>query len=136
MRLGTEVRSAEERDGKWQVVTATNIATEQHTFDRLVVATGQYTEGKHRPPFDGEQAFGGWIGTERDVGDFSAFAGKRTVVVGFGKSALDVAALASIQGGHVTHVFRRPRWVLPLELLGFHATRFLFTRFGSVMMTA
>ena len=136
VRLGTEVRSAEERDGKWQVVTATNIATKQHIFDRLVVATGQYTEGKHRPPFDGEQAFGGWIGTERDVGDFSAFAGKRTVVVGFGKSALDVAALASIQGGHVTHVFRTPRWVLPLELLGIHATWFLFTRFGSVMMTA
>jgi len=65
-----------------------------------------------------------------------SFAGKRTVVVGFGKSALDVATLASIQGGHVTHVFRTPRWVLPLELLGIHATWFLFTRFGSVMMTA
>jgi cation diffusion facilitator CzcD-associated flavoprotein CzcO len=136
VRLGTEVRSAEERDGKWQVVTATNIATKQHIFDRLVVATGQYTEGKHRPPFDGEPAFGGWIGTERDVGDFSAFAGKRTVVVGFGKSALDVATLASIHGGHVIHVFRTPRWVLPLELFGIHVTWFLFTRFGSVMMTA
>ncbi len=136
VRLGHEVQVAEERDGGWRIVTKAGDEIAEHRFDRVIVAVGQYTEGKHRPPFEGEGTFGGQIGTERDIGDFSSLAGERVVVVGFGKSALDVAALASASGAEVHHVFRTPRWVLPMHVLGLHSSWLIFNRFGSVMMPA
>ncbi len=136
VRLETEVVSAEPTADGWRVVTRRGAQTEEHAFDRLVTAVGQYTQGKHRPRFEGEERFGGPIGTERDVRELEAFAGQRVVVVGFGKSALDMATLASEQGAQVHHVFRTPRWVLPQRLLGLHSSWFIFNRFGSVMMTS
>lgn len=134
VRLGHEVRAAEERDGGWRVETVAGGEVAEHRFEHLVVAVGQYTEGKHRPRFEGEDDFAGAIGTERDVGALRDFAGQRVVVVGFGKSALDIATFASEHGAEVDHVFRTPRWVLPMHLLGVHSSWFLFTRFGSVLM--
>ncbi len=103
--------------------------------DHLVVSVGQYTEGKNRLALDGEAEFAGTVVTERDLGDLSRFDGARVVVVGFGKSALDMATLAAPRAAAVHHVFRTPRWTLPLTIFGMHYTRLLFNRFGSVMMT-
>src|SRR5205085_10457438 len=66
----------------------------------------------------------------------SRFDGKRVVVVGFGKSALDMATFAAPRAVSVHHVFRTPRWTLPRTILGVHYTKLLFNRFGSVMMTS
>src|SRR5436190_1193955 len=79
-------------------------AHEEHRFDHLVVAVGQYSEGKRRPAFEGEETFRGVVGTERDVRSLEDFRGQRVAVVGFGKSALDIATLASGRGARVHHV--------------------------------
>ena len=134
VRLRHEVRSVDKRDGGWRIVTSVDGETTEHAFDRLVVAIGQYSSGKHRPRLAGEDAFRGAIGTERDIDDLANLKDQRVVVVGFGKSALDMATLASTSGAEVHHVFRTPRWVLPTHLLGLHASWFVFNRFGSVMM--
>ncbi len=105
-------------------------------FDHLVVSIGQYTEGKHRLKLEGEAGFEGEVVTERDLGDLSRFNGARVVVVGFGKSALDMATFAAPRAAAVHHVFRTPRWTLPLRIFGIHYTRLLFNRFGTVMMTS
>jgi dimethylaniline monooxygenase (N-oxide forming) len=105
-------------------------------FEHLVVSVGQYTEGKHRPRLEGEEDFGGVVLTERELGDAKRFEGKRVVVVGFGKSALDMATFAATRAETVHHVFRTPRWTLPRFILGVHYTKLLFNRFGSVMMTS
>ncbi|MBL8951738.1 MAG: NAD(P)-binding domain-containing protein, partial [Myxococcaceae bacterium] len=136
VRLGTEVVTAEPRDGGWYLVTRHAGVTQEHTFDFAVAAVGQYTNGKARPRYAGEELFQGTVGTEREVRALEGFAGQRVVVVGFGKSALDMATLASEQGARVHHVFRTPRWVLPQSLLGLHSSWFIFNRFGSVMMTS
>lgn len=75
--------------------------------DDLVVSVGQYTEDKHRLALDGETEFAGEVVTERDLGDLSRFDGAR-VVVGFGKSALDMATFAAPRVAAVHHVFRTP----------------------------
>jgi len=62
--------------------------------------------------------------------------GKRVVVVGYGKSALDMAALAAERSAEVYHVFRTPGWLIPEWILGAHFTYALFTRFGNIMMTS
>lgn len=131
------VVSCEEKEGGWIVTTEHRGERAEHAFDYLVLAAGQYSEGKLRPAFEGEATFGGRIGTERDVKSLDDFAGQRVVVVGFGKSALDMATLAATNGAAaVHHVFRTPRWALPMQLLGLHSSWVLFNRFGSVMMTS
>ncbi len=136
VRLGHEAVAAEERPDGWSLTTRCDGVERTETYDFLVVAIGQYTDGKHRPRFDGEERFRGAVGTERDARAPEDFSGRRVAVVGFGKSALDMAAAASERGAEVHHVFRTARWALPKELLGVHMSWFLFNRFGSVMMTS
>ena len=136
LRRGHEVVSAEARDGGWALTTLHAGAREEHRFDHLVVAVGQYTENKRRPACEGEELFRGEVGTERDVRSLESFRGQRVAVVGFGKSALDMATLAADRGAAVHHVFRTARWTVPRHILGLHSSWLLFSRFGSVMMTS
>lgn len=142
VRLRHEVVSARERDGGWDVrvrITGEDgCEPEERTewFDHLVVSIGQYTEGKHRPELPGKEDFAGRIVVERDIQDLSEFDGARVVVVGFGKSALDIVTFAAEHAAEVHHMFRTPRWTLPRYILGVHYTKLLFNRFGSVMMTS
>ena len=46
------------------------------------------------------------------------FNGKRVVIVGYGKSALDMATLAAERSAQVHHVFRTPSWLIPEWILG------------------
>ena len=102
IRLEHEVTSAREAaDGRWilRVQSRSGEVPSEH-FDHLVVSVGQYTEGKHRPHLAGESDFAGVVMTERDIGDLSRFDGKRVVVVGFGKSALDMASVQPRRARH------------------------------------
>ena len=105
----------------------------QH-FDYLIVATGQYSEGKHRPLLAGEDQFAGHVITEREVTDLAMFDGARVAVVGFGKSALDMASFAASRAAQVHHIFRTPRWTIPRTVLGIHFTKLMFCRFSTALM--
>lgn len=108
--------------------------TERH-FEFVMISNGHYSEGKNRQYFPDQELFRGQVITERDVRSMDIFNGKRVAVVGFGKSAVDMAEFAAQQAGaEVSHVFRTPRWMLPRRILGLHFTKMLFNRFGSVMM--
>lgn len=136
LRLGHEVVAATEAAGGWDVRVRCDGHESVEHVDHLVVSVGQYTEGKHRLKLDGERDFAGAVVTERELGDLARFAGARVVVVGFGKSALDMATLAAPRATIVHHVFRTPRWTIPLKIFGIHYTKLLFNRFNSVMMTS
>ncbi len=137
VRLSHEVVSAREaKEGGWTVTVRGPSGETTEQFDHLVVSVGQYTVGKHSLELDGASTFTGTIITERELGDLSRFDGKRVVVVGFGKSALDMVTFAAGRAESVHHVFRTPRWTLPRKILGLHYTKLLFNRFGSVMMTS
>jgi len=134
VRLDTQVVSVVRDGAGWQVTTRHAGHESVDRFDHVVLSIGQYTEGKHRPELPGEATFGGRVVTEREVKDLSIFEGQRVAVVGFGKSALDMACLAVGRARSVTHVFRTARWTLPRTVFGLHFTHLLFNRFGSVMM--
>jgi cation diffusion facilitator CzcD-associated flavoprotein CzcO len=137
VRLQHEVVSARENaDHSWTLRVRSPAGENTERFDHLVVSVGQYSEGKHRPQLGGESEFAGVVLTERDIGDLSRLDGKRVVVVGFGKCALDMAVFAAPRAASVHHVFRTPRWTLPRVIFGVHYTKLLFNRFGTVMMTS
>ncbi len=134
VRRNHEVREIVENGEGW-VLTYDNGETEHNeAFEFIVVASGQYTEGKHKPRLSGQEIFKGEVITERDVGDLDVFDNKRTVIVGFGKSAVDMATFAVQRVKQVHHVFRTPRWMVPFRILGFSYTKFLFSRIGTIIM--
>lgn len=138
--LGLDVRRraevvdmVENADG-WTLQYRDEAGTHEQRFDYVISAIGQYTEGKHRPVFPGQEAFRGGVITERDIGDPELFKGKRTAVVGFGKSAVDIAVMAGAHTDEVRHVFRTPRWLIPFTLFRIHYSNLLFSRLTTFFM--
>jgi glycine/D-amino acid oxidase-like deaminating enzyme len=134
VRLNHEVVLLERLEKGWAVHYRNRDGEHSEEFDYVIVAVGQYTEWKHAPEFPGQQEFQGEIITERDVKDLSIFDDKTTVVIGFGKSAVDMASAAVASAAQVHHVARTPRWMIPFNILGIHYTRLLFCRAGTMIM--
>lgn len=134
VRLQHEVTALSENSQGWLVTYKHNNKFTEDQFDYVIISNGQYTQRKVRPKFQGEELFEGRIMTELEIRDLSLFSNKRVAVVGFGKSALDMATFATDNAKEVHHVFRTPRWLLPEKIFGMHFTRALFNRFGTVMM--
>jgi len=136
VRLDHEVLALDEQNDGWLLRYKNQAGMHEEPFGYVIIATGQYTEGKYRPQFPGEEQFSGAIITERDVCWLDVFDGKYVAVIGFGKSALDMSTFAASRAKEVHHVFRTPRWTIPEWILGLHFTHILFSRFGTVMMTS
>ncbi len=118
VRRSHEVVALDELAKGWLVNYRNNDGSHEEKFDFVVVAIGQYTEGKHKPQFPNQGEYKGEILTERDVLELQVFDNKSTVVVGFGKSAVDMATFAVGSAKQVHHVFRTPRWLIPFHIPG------------------
>ncbi len=136
VRLNHEVLETKEQADGWLVRYKNQDGIHEEQFAFMLLAAGQYTDGKNLPQIMDQEQFKGQIITERDVTSLDVFNGKRVVVVGYGKSALDMATLAAERSAQVHHVFRTANWLIPEWILGAHFTYALFTRFGNVMMTS
>ena len=136
IRLEHEVLALEENSAGWLLRYKNNEGIHEEQFAYVVLAAGQYTDGKNMPHFLDQELFKGRIVTEREVTSLDVFKDKRVVIVGYGKSALDMATLAAERTAQVDHVFRTANWLIPEWILGAHFTYALFTRFGNVMMTS
>ncbi len=136
IHLQHEVLAMEEQESGWLVIYKNSSGSHKASFDYVIAAAGQYTDGKHRPKFEGEDLFKGRVVTERDIASLDVFAGKRVLVVGFGKSAVDMATFAAPLATEIHHVFRTPRWLVPFKILGLHYSYVLFNRLSTVMMTS
>jgi len=134
VKLDHEVTKLEETAGGWRLHYQNDGDTGQQDFDFVVLSIGQYSSGKRSPKFPGQDDFQGGIVTEREITDLSVFAGKKVLVAGFGKSALDMATFAVDHASEVHHLFRTPRWMVPFRILGVHYSRLLFCRMGTFLM--
>ena len=136
IRLKHEVLEMKEETDGWLIRYKNTDGIHEEPFAYVILAAGQYTDGKNVPQFLDQGQFRGKIITERDITSLDVFNGKRVVIVGYGKSALDMATLAAERSAEVHHVFRTPSWLIPEWILGAHFTYALFTRFGNIMMTS
>ncbi|GAB1540988.1 NAD(P)/FAD-dependent oxidoreductase [Scytonema sp. NUACC21] len=134
VRLKHEVFALEEQEDGWRVRFQNNDGCHEETFEYVLVAVGHYTQKKHRPTFPGEAEFIGKVVTALDIKSLDIFNDKHVAVVGFGKSAIDMAVFAAQRGQQIHHVFRTPRWLVPQKILGFHYTYALFNRINSAMI--
>jgi len=67
-------------DDGWLLRYRNESGEHEETFKYTMIAVGQYTEGKYRPQFSGEEQFAGRIITERAVRSTDIFEGKRVAV--------------------------------------------------------
>jgi dimethylaniline monooxygenase (N-oxide forming) len=134
VRLRHEVIELREEPDGWTARLRAPDGERAERFDHVVVAVGHYSQEKPEMPLPGRDRFRGQVLTERDIKDLDVLANRRVAVVGFGKSAVDMASFAVERGSKVHHVFREPRWLIPRRLFGVHAANVLFGRMSTVML--
>ena len=146
LRLKTKVDQVTP-DGKgWKVtVSGPNVGllglgSEMLSFDYVVVCQGMYST---TPNLDmlksyspGKEVFKGKVLHSSEYTDARIAAGSKVVVVGSGKSAIDVALNASKSGVSSTLLFRQAHWGTPRKIAGLIPFKFVFTgRLGQALVS-
>jgi cation diffusion facilitator CzcD-associated flavoprotein CzcO len=85
VRLAHEVLALKETTDGWLLHYRNQEGLHEEQFPFVILAAGQYTDGKNTPRFTDQELFKGEIITERDITSLDVFSGKRVVVVGYGK---------------------------------------------------
>lgn len=141
IRLGTAVEALAPVAGGAQGWSARlrgpDGAVAEERFDRVVVATGQFSR-PNKPDFPGRDAFaaaGGAVRHSSEHVDAAGVAGRHVVVLGFSKSATDVAVHAVEEGAaSVTLIHRDVAWKIPYFFGGaLNFKRILYTRLAEAM---
>ncbi|WVW87152.1 hypothetical protein I302_109209 [Kwoniella bestiolae CBS 10118] len=137
LRLNTRVIRAEKRDGGWVLEVRSNDHQNQLlSFDYLICAAGVFNQ-PNIPSFQGIDTFtssGGIVVHTSNVHKLTDLKDKNVVVIGFGKSACDVAVATTPVSKSVTLVARDVIWKLPTYLGGaLHYSYLLLTRFGEAL---
>lgn len=107
-------------------------------FDFVVVCTGMYSSPPNIPKAEGSESFKGELLHSCKFTDRNQAKGKKVVVVGGGKSAVDCAVAAKRGGAtDVTLLFREAHWPVPRKLLNLVPFKFgTYSRFGHAMLPA
>lgn len=140
IRYGTKVVSMRRRDGAkgWSVgFAAGDGQTVSEDFDFVAVCTGNFSEKRElvHPGQDAFTAAGGQVLHSSEYNDPATVKGKRVVVLGFSKSATDIAVNAVNSGAAgVTIVYLEPVWRIPYFIGGLiNFKRILYVRAQEVM---
>ncbi|MCG8970676.1 MULTISPECIES: flavin-containing monooxygenase [Streptomyces] len=121
VELRTEVVSVrQDADGRWTVVSRdADGEVTSRPFEHVIVASGHHSEPALPDPLPpGADSFAGTILHSLDYRDGSDFAGQRTVVVGLGASAVDIAADLSRHAAQTVLSVRRGLHIVPKQLFG------------------
>ncbi|HEY5817460.1 MAG TPA: NAD(P)/FAD-dependent oxidoreductase [Mesorhizobium sp.] len=126
--------------GGWLVAVEQNGKSTTTPFDFVAVCTGQFSE-IHKPDFQGSAEFvtgGGSVLHSSEYTDPAIVKNRRVVVLGFSKSATDIAVNAVNSGAsEVTIVYREPIWRVPYFLGGLlNFKRILYIRAQENMFPA
>ena len=113
----------------WIVETETiSGVKETNEFDFVVIATGAFSE-PYVPIYRGQNNFAGPILPPCAIKTYQQIEEKRVIIVGFGKSAMDMAVLAGHYARSCYLVFREAHWIIPRRIVkGLLPVRLLNTR--------
>jgi cation diffusion facilitator CzcD-associated flavoprotein CzcO len=103
-------------------------------FDFAVICNGVFSQ-PYLPTIEGQALFAGQVLHSSQLADAEVVAGKRVVVVGASKSALDCATWASEHAQTSTLIFRAPHWMVPRYFAGgVRLDRLMMTRFSELFV--
>ena len=118
LQLDRRVTALAQLEHGWQLDVEKDGSVETVQTDLVVIATGLYSETPQMPEIEGQGQFQGQILHNSQVNDIEMLRGHRVAVVGYGKSAGDIAGAAVGIAEHVHLVFRSAHWPVPRKLLG------------------
>lgn len=146
IRFQTEVTQVERNtaiQSGWVVTinshndTNGEIKQQKYEFDFVLICNGLFNIPKI-PLLPGKEEFiasGGKVLHSTEFNDSSQIKGKRVIVVGFGKSATDIATYAVGQAKECTLVFQQTLWKIPRFLLGLVNIKYiLLSRFAEAWL--
>lgn len=120
VRLSHEVRDMAVLPDGWQVTVAGPEGIVSERFDYVVLAVGHYSQARQEIALSGRETYRGEIVAADSITDLDRFAGRDVAVIGFGKTAVDMAMFALPRARRVTQLFRAARWLIPYRMLGKH----------------
>jgi cation diffusion facilitator CzcD-associated flavoprotein CzcO len=137
IRLETRVGEAEPLEGGgWTFETYGPHGVGRETVDWLVVANGLCST-PYVPAIAGRAEFeaaGGRLLAPSQIGDADALRDRDVVVVGWGKSAADIAVAAAAVARSVTIVARRVGWKVPRQIGRVSFQRVMLSRVGEHLL--
>jgi dimethylaniline monooxygenase (N-oxide forming) len=109
-------RATRDADGVWQIELDSG---ETRHYDALIVANGHHWKPRWpEPAFPGADTFSGEQLHAHSYLDNSIFAGKRTVILGMGNSAMDIAVESSYVAERTYLAARSGVWIIPKYIFG------------------
>lgn len=132
----TEIKSAGSSSSDWSISFGKKGEDlQEERFDFVVVSTGMYGWPPHIPQVRGRSEFKGEVLHSCTFTDNHVAAGKKVVVVGGGKSAVDNAVSAARVGTSSTLLFREAHWPVPRHLCNLVPFKWgTYSRFGHFML--
>ncbi len=110
-------RLSREPDQRWKVEYGSGETAGSETFDHFVMAPGMFNIAKI-PDWPGLEQFSGDVIHSSALRDTAQIAGRRVAIIGFSRSAMDIAVDIVDDAGSVTLVHRSVRWPVPEKILG------------------
>jgi len=142
LRLNTKVESVTQGAGGkgWSVSVSSPSGAETLIFDYVVICQGMYSTTPNMEMLKdytpGKDVFKGRVMHSSEYTDAAVAEGKQVVVVGSGKSAIDIALHASKVGAKSTLLFRNAHWGTPRLIAGLIPFKFVFTgRLGQALVS-
>mmetsp|Transcript_28913 Transcript_28913/g.47988 ORF Transcript_28913/g.47988 Transcript_28913/m.47988 type:complete len:511 (-) Transcript_28913:748-2280(-) len=125
----------------WTFHTTSDGQVEEYDFDYAVVASGMYSAPKNMPALPGREDFeaaGGTVIHSSEYLDPKVCGGKNVVVLGRGKSAIDIVVDSASEGKSLasTLLFRRAHWGTPRKIAGLIPFQYIFlSRLGQSLVS-
>lgn len=136
LRLETEVLGAVPGPDGWTLTVRDATGESTEVFDHLVVANGVFSE-PYLPAFDGEADFraaGGGLRAAADFRDVEDARDRHVVIVGYGKTACDIAYEAAGVAASTAVIARQLLWKVPRKVGGvLNFKHLLLTRMGEAL---
>ena len=118
IRLNSRVVEATlSNNGQWRIVAQCNGERESADYDYFVIAPGMFNL-KKSSDWPGQDTFEGQVIHSSEFRDGIQIAGKKVVIVGFSRSAMDIAVDIVDEADSVTVLHRSIRWPVPEKILG------------------
>lgn len=138
IRFNTAVTGLRYESGQWEmdIYDAGEDYTDTLRFHFVAVCTGTFHK-PHIPAFKGMETFTGKILHTSQVADASVLKDRSVAVVGFAKSATDIATLAAGTAKECQLLYRKAQWKVPRYFGHRINMRYLlFSRFSEAFFNA
>lgn len=133
--LVSDIRERADDNPGWQLSYRQGGRSVVREFDLVVICVGLYSHTPHRPQFPGRECFQGEVLHSSEIKDPQQLKDRKVAILGYGKSATDIAVESAAVARQTTLVFRQCHWPVPAKLVGILPFKWaLFNRLTSALL--